>query len=212
MKQGKKIPVFFHNGKGYDSHFIINEIANIKQVSEVSIIPKTEEKYISYGFNNNRFLDSLAFMCPDDSLEKLVESLRSKEQYDVTKFKHTRKYFRMLYPNLTDDKMKLIITKGVYPYEYMDDFNKFNETTLPSINFFYSSLNNASISKEDYEHAIKVWNTFNIKNIGEYHDFYLRTDVLLLADVFENFREVDLQTYNLEIRLKKKSRIATGLF
>ena len=94
--------------------------------------------------------------------------------------------------------MKLIITKGVYPYEYMDSFSKFNETSLPSIDMFYSSLNNASISNEDYEHAQKVWKTFNIKNIGEYHDFYLQTDVLLLADVFENFREVDLQTYKLD--------------
>ena len=57
------------------------------------MIPKTEEKYISYGFNNLRFLDSLAFMCPDDSLEKLVESLRNNYQYDVSKFKHTHAYF-----------------------------------------------------------------------------------------------------------------------
>ena len=80
------------------------------------MIPKTEEKYISYSFNNLRFLDSLAFMCPDDSLEKLVESLRNKDQYDVSKFKHTQTYFKTLYPILTHDQMKLVITKGVYPY------------------------------------------------------------------------------------------------
>ena len=137
-------------------------------------------------------MDSLAFMCPDDSLEKLVESLRNKDQYDISKFNLTHHYFKTLYPDLTADQMKLIITKGVYPYEYMDDFKKFNETSLPSKEMFYSSLNNASINNEDYEHAQKVWKTFNIKNIGEYHDFYLQTDALLLADVFENFREVDI--------------------
>jgi len=193
-----KIPIFFHNGKGYDSHFIINEIANIESIKDVDLIPKTDEKYISYSFNHLRFLDSLAFMCPDDSLEKLVESLRNKDEYDISKFKLTQKYFKKLYPNLTDEQMKLIITKGVYPYEYMDSFDRFNESCLPPINMFYSSLNNSSISDKDYKHALKVWETFNIKTMGDYHDFYLQTDVLLLADVFENFREVDMNTYKLD--------------
>ena len=67
---GLKYQCFFHNSKGYDSHFIINEIANVEKIKDIDMIPKTEEKYISYSFNNLRFLDSLAFMCPDDSLEK----------------------------------------------------------------------------------------------------------------------------------------------
>ena len=69
IESRKKIPVFFHNGKGYDSHFIIDEVANIDKVRHIDMIPKTEERYISYSFNNLRFLDSLSFMCPDDSLE-----------------------------------------------------------------------------------------------------------------------------------------------
>ena len=162
------------------------------------MIPKTEEKYISYDFNNLRFLDTISYMNPDDSLEKLVESLRNKEEYDITKFKHTHEYFKSIYPNITTEQFKLIISKGVYPYEYMDSFDKFKEEQLPPINNFYSSLNNASIDEKHYKHAHNVWNTFNIKTLGEYHDFYLKTDVLLLADVFENFRDVDINTYKLD--------------
>ena len=66
----------------------------------------------------------------------------------------------------------------------MNSFERFNETQLPDKNCFYSSLNNDTITDEQYLHAHKVWNTFNIKTLGEYHDFYLKTDVLLLTDVF----------------------------
>ena len=95
---------------------------------------------------------------------------------------------------MTDDDFKLIISKGVYPYEYMTSFDKFNESKLPPIECFYSSLNDETIQEKEYKHALNVWNTFNIKNLGEYHDFYLKTDVLLLTDIFENYRNVYLET------------------
>ena len=69
----------------------------------------------------------------------------------------------------------------------MDSFDKFNETELPPIKEFYSRLNDSDVDPKDYEHARKVWNHFGIKNMGEYHDLYLKTDVILLADIFENF-------------------------
>ena len=68
-----KIPVFFHNGKGYDAHFIIQELSNTEQIEQINIIPKNEEKYITYGFNNLKFVDSISLMNPEDSLDKLTK-------------------------------------------------------------------------------------------------------------------------------------------
>ena len=88
--------------------------------------------------------------------------------------------------------------KGIYPYDYMDSFEKFNKTELPTKEEFYSILNNEHITDEDYCHAQKVWNTFQLQTMGEYHNLYLKSDILLLADVFENFRKTCLQYYKLD--------------
>ena len=101
------------------------------------------------------------------------------------------------FENYNRSQRELLIRKGVYPYEYMDSWDKFNRD-LPSIREFYSNLNMSGISNGDYEHARKVWREFGIKNICEYHDLYLRTDVILLANVFESFRRVCLENYGLD--------------
>ena len=84
----------------------------------------------------------------------------------------------------------MLSRKGVYPYECTDSWEKFDETTLPPKEAFYSNLNLEDISDEDYAHAQKVWDVFETKNIGEYHDLYVQSDTLLLADVYENFRSM----------------------
>ena len=80
----------------------------------------------------------------------------------------------------------MLLRKGVFPYECMDRWEKFDETTLPPKKDFYSNLTWEDISDEDYAHAQKVWDVFQIKNLGEYHDLYVQSDTLLLADVYEN--------------------------
>ena len=92
----------------------------------------------------------------------------------------------------------LLTRKGVYPYEYVNSWDRFNETQLPPIDAFYSNLNMSSISEKDYQHAQKVWEEFGIHNLGNYHDLYLRTDVILLANVFEAFRDTCLKHYKLD--------------
>ena len=96
------------------------------------------------------------------------------------------------------EQYELLIRKGICPYEYMSQWDRFKETKLPPKKAFYSKLNMVGVSSENYEHARKVWKEFEIKNLGEYHDLYLRTDVILLANVFEAFREVCLKTYGLD--------------
>ena len=96
------------------------------------------------------------------------------------------------------NKFVMLLRKGVYPYEYMDSWEKFDETTLPPKEAFYSNLNLEDISDEDYAHAQKVWDVFEINNRGEYHDLYVQSDTLLLADVFENFRNMCLEIYELD--------------
>ena len=97
------------------------------------------------------------------------------------------------------NKFVLLLRKGVYPYEYMDSWEKFDENTLPPKKYFYSNLNLEDISDEDYAHAQKVWDVFKIKSLGEYHDSYVKTDTLLLADVFENLTNMCLNMYELDL-------------
>ena len=96
------------------------------------------------------------------------------------------------------NKFILLLTKGVYPYEYMGSWERFNETSLPSKKEFYSNLNMEDIDEIDYRHGNNVFKSFKLENLGDYHDLYVKSDTLLLADVFENFRDMSLKKYELD--------------
>ena len=191
-----KIPVIFHNLRGYDSHFIMQQIGEIakkqaytnkkgeKQDLNINIIPNNMEKYMTFMLGNNlTFIDSFQFM--NSSLDKLVSNLPKDDLiYTYQVFKGKR--------------LNLMSQKGVYPYDFMDSFEKFDQTELPNKDQFYSILNDQHITDYEYDHAKKVWKAFKIKTMGEYHDLYLGSDVLLLADVFESFRKTCLQYYKLD--------------
>ena len=93
---------------------------------------------------------------------------------------------------------KLLTRKGVYPYEYMSSWDRFEDTKLPPIESFCSSLNMSKISESDYKHTQRVWEEFGVQNMGDYHSLYLRTDVVLLLNVFEAFRDTCLKHYSLD--------------
>ena len=97
-----------------------------------------------------------------------------------------------------EEKRKLVMRKGVFPYEYMDSWERFAEPKLPSKEAFYSKLSDSGISNEDYTHAQQVWKAFGCTNLGDYSNLYCRTDVLLLADVFATFRKMCLRQYGLD--------------
>ena len=80
----------------------------------------------------------------------------------------------------------------------MDGWDKFNETSIPSKESFYSNLTMENITETDYIHANNVFKTFKLNNLGDYHDLYVQTDTLLLVDVFENFRKACIKTYELD--------------
>ena len=91
-----------------------------------------------------------------------------------------------------------MLRKGVYPYEYMDSWERFNETSLPSKEDFYSNLKMENIDDIDYRHGNNVFKRFKLENLGDYHDLYVKSDTLLLADVFENFRGMCIKVYKLD--------------
>lgn len=94
-------------------------------------------------------------------------------------------------------KAALLLQKGVYPYKYIDSYERFKEMSLPLIEEFYSDLK-GRITQKDYDHAQKIWEEFDCKNLGEYHDIYLKTDVLLLSNVWDAFRKTSMKHYELD--------------
>ena len=122
------------------------------------------------------------------SLDTLVTNLNQRG--GLSRFQHLIKHTE-------NSKAPLLLRKGVYCYKYMDGPEKFEMKSLPPIRAFNSSLKETN-SKEDYEYAQEVWQTFCIKNLGQFHNLYLQTDTLLLADVFDNFREFSFDHYGLD--------------
>ena len=133
--------------------------------------------------------EKLIFKCID--CEKEYEKEFNKEL--IERFTNTYKFC-----DNDLDKFIMLLRKGVYPYEYIDEWDKFNEKVLPGKESFYSNLTLENISEIDYAHANNVFKKFNINNLGEYHDLFVRSDTLLLADIFESFRQSCLENYELD--------------
>ena len=157
---------------------------------------------LSEGIHNNKCVDRescLDYIKTKD--EKLIFKCFNCEQYYKKKFnKDLIKRFASTYEfcNKNLNKFVLLLRKGVYPYEYMDNWERFNETSLPNKESFYSNINMENIEDIDYRHDNNVFKRFKLKNLGEYHDLYVQSDTLLLADVFENFRNTCLEVYELD--------------
>ncbi len=195
------VPVLFHNLEGYDAHLFVKSLG--LEEGEIRCIPKTDEKYISFSKNipmetalsddgkeeticlEMRFIDSYKFtLKPLDSLVKTL----GEDQFETL----TSQMF------VESELLNLLKRKGVFPYEYMTDFSKLSATSLPPKEAFYSQLTNSHITDKDYEHAQKVWKAFDCKTMRDYHDLYLKTDVLLLADVMTEFRKTCKKAYGLD--------------
>ena len=155
---------------------------------------------LSEGIYNNTCADCKSCLdyVRNTKNEKLILKCFNCETYYRKKFnKELIKRFASTYEFCNKDlnKFILLLRKDVYPYEYMDNWERFNETSLPNKESFYSNLNMENIDDIDYRHGNTVFNIFKLKNLGEYHDLYVQSDTLLLADVFENFRNKCIEVY-----------------
>ena len=190
--------------KNYDGHLIIQKAEKLSNKKKIDVIAQNSEKFINIGFDSLSVKDSFSFITA--SLDKLVPMTK----YDNTDEKERSKWvlrdnwqsnFRYSSKNdiiKTEKCLDLLTEKGVYPYDYMNAFDKFHDEQLPSKEQFYSRLTEEDITNDDYNKAKQIWKHFDIKNMGEYHDLYLKTDVLLLTDAFENFRDMCLSYYGLD--------------
>ena len=199
LTRSKKIPVLFHNFTNYDNHLFVKALGKIE--GDIHVIARNDEKHISVtkdvfvggdkkgpkGPWQLRFSDTMSFVL--GSLSTHVSNLRNVV---IEKFKLTREHFQ------DNEKFENVIQKGVFPYEWLTSVNSLAETELPSKNAFYSRLNMEGVSDEDYAHANRVWTTFGMSSMREYHDLYLKTDALLLANVFENFRDMALEHFEVD--------------
>ena len=177
----KKVPVIFHNLRGYDSHLIFCELNKFDV--KIDVIPNRLEKYMAFFLNKNLvFIDSMQFM--NSSLDKLVKNLSDND-------------FKYLTEEFGAKNLELLKQKDAYTYEYMDSFKRFGEEKLHNRECFYSSIKDGTtgdigetlddhINDKDYLKRKKIWNEFNMKNMGDHHYQYLKKDVFLLA-VFEKF-------------------------
>ncbi len=196
------VPILFHNLEGYDSHLFVKSLELME--GDISCVPKTDERYISFSkkvamdtITNDdekekeiclelRFLDSIKFTLK--SLDSLVKTLSDDQFITLTD----------QLSDLSKDQLKLLKQKGVFPYEYMTGFSKLTVMSLPSKKEFYSQLTGSNVDEEDYQDAQKVWSAFECKTMRDCHDLYLKTDVLLLADVMTELRRLCLRVYGLE--------------
>ena len=157
---------------------------------------------LSEGFHNDRCIDCkscLDYMTTKD--EKLIFRCFSfKKNYRKYFNKELIQSFANIYEFCNGDlnKFILLLRKSVSPYEYMDNWERFNEILLPNKEAFYSNLNMEDITDTDCRHANKAFKEFKLKNLGEYHALYVQSDTLLPADVFENFRNMCIKVYELD--------------
>ena len=150
----------------------------------IEVIANNMQKYMSFRVGKQLvFIDSMQFM--SSSLDSLVGNLNKDR-------------FLRMQGEWQGKELEMLLKKGVYPYEYMDHWGRFGEKRLPGRSAFYSSLYEEGVSEENYLRANRVYRRFNCEHLGDYHDLYLKTDVLLLADVFEDFRRVCLGSYKLD--------------
>lgn len=185
-----KLPIFLHNGSKYDFHFIIRAL-NQKNVGRIKILPYNGEHFRTIEFKGFQFLDSIAFL--QASLDQLSDDL-SKTNHDYRILKQT--YLTQSEGKFDPEKFEALIKKSYYPYEYCTDMQTMIDTKkLPNRSKFYSKLKEKTIDRTEHEMAKKVWKLFDCQNLIDYTKIYCKLDTILLAEIFQKFRN-DMQRFS----------------
>lgn len=188
----KTIPMFCHNLTGYDGHFLMQHLGDLKGVTKLSALPYNTEKFRTIEINSYQFKDSLSFL--NASLNELMNNLLRDKTHTFEIIDQLQ-----LYKTHEIEKKQLILRKGIYPYEYVTSIEKLQKThKIPEQKYFFSTLTNSHVSNEDYEHSQKVFQKFGCKDLVDYTELYCSMDVGILAEVVVQFRKLVQLNFNLD--------------
>ena len=179
------INIFAHNSQNFDQSFLIRALQNLDCRIPFSCLPRNSNKFISIQIGPFIFKDSYLFL--NRSLDYLTSTISDEDRISLKQ-------------EFGEENYKLLTKKGIYPYDYFDKKEKYLETELPKKEKFFNKLNNKNILNDDYKHALKVFKTFECKDLLEYSTLYLKTDICRLSDVFQKFSNFAYETYNLDPR------------
>ncbi len=197
------LSIFMHNFSGYDSHLILPYLTKklLPQVESVSVIPKSGEKFMAIKINQQiTFLDSMNFL--SGSLDSLNECIKQSCKYKIVeqsflmceKRNDSKNELRYDAPK----RLRYLLTKGSFPYEWAKTVDDYSLPYLVPKSEFYNSISRSNISDEKYQIAEEIWKVFEMKNMRDYMETYCMCDTLILAEVFEAFRNESMTNFSMD--------------
>lgn len=187
-----KLPVYFHNLTGYDSFHIIRGLKDYTDsIEDIKPIARSLDKFTSFSIDNLRFIDSHSFIqgSLDAMAQQLLKSCKDTNER-VDKFQGIMEVFGIEDPS--DERFEMLLQKGVYPYEHMSSMDALDDTQLPPRDAFWSDLKKECATEQEYLRATAMWEAFNCQTMEDYTMLYVKLDVMLLATLFELFRDACL--------------------
>ena len=192
-----RLPVYFHNGSHYDFTFIMNLIAVRGEAESLEVIPTTEEKEMQIEYNGIQFKDSLKLI--SSPLRSIVaQTLRGNLDLYVHTKEQLRKYCESHGKSWSDVFIDLLTPKEPMFYSLIKSYESMNNTAMPSGEQCIDEMKDEMMPKDEYDHMMKLWSTFDIKARGEYYELYNAPDVTLMADAFEHFCITTLKAFGVD--------------
>ena len=194
-KKNYRLPVYFHNGSHYDFTFIMKLISTMP--GDLEVIPTTEDKEMQIEYNGIQFKDSLKLI--SSPLRSIVaQTLGGNLDLYVHTKSQLRKYCESRGKQWSDEYIDLLTRKEPMFYSLIKSYETLNNTTIPSREQCIDDMKGEMMPKDEYDHMVKLWNTFDIKTWGEYYELYNVLDVTLMGDTFEHFRNTTLKAFGVD--------------